>query len=198
MQGDLPVIASRTTILTSQQLPAGTAVYATPLSTFAIAHARETADTVANNLDPLIDGLLGDGNGSISPTEFIAALETSTRNIKVTLGLGLLDENIDIFTTSPIVDATTDPEQTLAIRTANEVFAAIVNNLTTEVNNDGLAVSGARILTSLADDFSDGTFDKANDGLAINELSNVNDSGATFTANPLQLIVPGTDKTIAE
>ncbi len=196
--GSTPVIETLQTILTDQQLASGTAIYATPLSSFAIAHAQKTADKQESNSDPLTTGLAGDSNGTVSLNEFLAALETSSNNIKATLGLGILTADINLFTTSPIIKADTAQEKTLAIRTANEVFAAIVNNLTTEIAGNGLVLSGSTVLKSLADDFSDGTFDKQNDSQPINTLTSITDISATFTANPQQLTVPGTNITIAE
>ncbi|MDG1293299.1 MAG: hypothetical protein P8O99_04240, partial [Pseudomonadales bacterium] len=138
INGQIPVIESLSTIITSQQLLAGIAIYATPLSSFAIEHARQIADSLENTADPLTIGLLGNNNGSISIAEFLAAIETTSTHIKATLGLGLLTEDINLFTTSPLINADTDAEDTLAIRTANETFAAIVSTLKNEITDDGL------------------------------------------------------------
>lgn len=198
LSGEIPAIESLVTVLTSQQLRAGTASYATPLTTLAIEHARQTADKIANNTDPLSSGLAGNNNGTISIEEFIAALDNSATNIKTTLGLGLLDQDIDIFTTSPLLNANTEAQDTIAIRTANEVFAAIVNLLKTELMSDGLAVSGTNLLAALAADFSDGTFDTQSNGDAVAMLNSIDNIAQTFTDDPTQLIVPGTERTVEE
>ena len=198
INGQIPIIESLSTILTSQQLLAGTAVYATPISTFAIAHARQIADSLENTADPLTVGLSGNNNGSASIAELIAALETTSNNIKAILGLGLLTEEINLFTTSPIINESTDAQDTLAIRTANEVFAAIVTTLKDEIIADGLSASGTTLVAALAKDFADGTFDKQNTGNPIAPLSTINDIAAVFTNNPTQLNVPNSNKTISQ
>ena len=198
INGQMPVIESLRTILSSQQLLAGTAVYATPLSSFAIDHARQIADSLENTADPLTTGLSGDNNGSVSMDEFIAALETTSSNIKATLGLGLLTEEINLFTTSPMIDADTNAEDTLAIRTANEAFAAIVSALKDEITNDGLSVNGTTVVAALANDFADGSFDKQNTGNPITVLNTIDDIAAVLTHNPALLDVPNSDKTISQ
>lgn len=196
--GQMPVIESLRTILSSQQLLAGTAVYATPLSSFAIDHARQIADSFENTADPLTAGLSGDNNGSVSMDEFIAALETTSSNIKATLGLGLLTEEINLFTTSPIIDADTDAEDTLAIRTANEAFAAIVSELKDQAMNNDFTISGTALVAALADDFADGSFDKQNTGNPVTALATIDDIAAVFTRDPTLLDVPNSDKTISQ
>lgn len=192
--GSTPVIERLTTILTSAQLVNNTPVYATPLSTLAIEHAAAIADKIDGpTTDPLTDDLAGDNDGVVSANEFLSALTVSARNIKSTLGLGLLDEDIDLFSTSPLLGSNSDPQDTLAIRTANEVFAAIVKSMNDEITNSGLGVSGADVLSSLAQDFSDGAFDKSSNGQPIAALNRVNDIEATITADPTQLNVPGTN-----
>ncbi|HCX26782.1 MAG TPA: hypothetical protein DHT34_03510, partial [Cellvibrionales bacterium] len=198
INGQIPVIESLSTIITSQQLLAGTAVYATPLSSFAIEHAKQIADSLENNADPLTVGLSGNNNGSISIAEFLAALETTSTHIKATLGLGLLTEDINLFTTSPLINADTDAEDTLAIRTTNEVFAAIVSILKDEIVDDGLTASGITLVAALANDFADGSFDKQNAGNAITALNTIDDIAAVLTQNPALLDVPNSDKSIGQ
>jgi len=198
INGEIPVIESLSTIITSQQLLAGTAVYATPLSTFAIEHARLIADSLDNNADPLTLGLSGNNNGSVSISELMAALETTSNNIKATLGLGLLTAEINLFTTSPLINADTDAEQTLAIRTANEVFAAIVNNLKDEIIDDGSTASGVSLVAALADDFADGSFNKQNAGNPITALNTIDDIAGILTQNPALLEIPNSDKNISQ
>ena len=198
INGQIPVIESLSTIITSQQLLAGTAVYATPLSSFAIEHARQIADSLENTADPLTVGLSGNNNGSISIAEFLAALETTSTHIKATLGLGLLTEDINLFTTSPLINADTDAEDTLAIRTANEVFAAIVSTLKDEIIDDGSNASGTSLVAVLADDFADGSFDKENAGNPITALNTIDDIAAVLTRDPALLAVPNSDKNISQ
>jgi hypothetical protein len=198
INGQIPVIESLSTIITSQQLLAGTAVYATPLSSFAIEHARQIADSLESNADPLTVGLSGNNNGSVSIAELLAALETSATNIKATLGLGLLTEEINLFTTSPLINADTDAEDTLAIRTANEVFAAIVSVLKDEVADDGLTANGTTLVAALADDFADGSFDKQFAGNSITALNTIDDIAAVLTQNPALLDVPNSDRNISQ
>ena len=198
INGQIPVIESLSTIITSQQLLAGTAVYATPLSSFAIEHARQIADGLESVADPLTVGLSGNNNGSISIAEFLAALETTATNIKATLGLGLLTEDINLFTTSPLINADTEAEDTLAIRTANEVFAAIVSTLKDEIIDDGSTASGTSLIAALANDFADGSFDKKNADDPIALLNTIDDIAATLTQDPALLGVPNSDKNISQ
>ena len=198
INGQIPVIESLSTIITSQQLLAGIAIYATPLSSFAIEHARQIADSLENTADPLTIGLLGNNNGSISIAEFLAAIETTSTHIKATLGLGLLTEDINLFTTSPLINADTDAEDTLAIRTANETFAAIVSTLKNEITDDGLTASGTSLVTALANDFADGSFDKQNAGNPITTLNTIDNIATVFTRDPALLEVPNSDKNISQ
>ncbi|MDA8694020.1 hypothetical protein N9L91_02310 [Pseudomonadales bacterium] len=196
--GQMPVIESLSTIITSQQLLAGTAVYATPLSTFALEHARQIADNLENTNDPITTGLSGDNNGSVSISELLAALETASANIKATLGLGLLTEEINLFTTSPLINEDTDAEDTLAIRTANEVFAAIVETLKDEITSDGLTATGTALVAALADDFADGSFNKQNADNTITVLNTIDDLAAALTNDPALLNVPNSDRNISQ
>ncbi|MDB2410570.1 hypothetical protein N9W57_08120 [Pseudomonadales bacterium] len=196
--GQVPAIESLSTIITSQQLLAGTAVYATPLSTFALEHARQIADNLENTNDPITTGLSGDNNGSVSISELLAALETTSANIKATLGLGLLTEEINLFTTSPLINEDTDAEDTLAIRTANEVFAAIVETLKDEITSDGLTATGTALVAALADDFADGSFDKQNADNAITAFNTIDDLAAALTNDPALLNVPNSDRNISQ
>lgn len=196
--GEIPAIESLSTIITSQQLLAGTAVYATPLSTFALEHARQIADNLGNTNDPITTGLSGDNNVSVSISELLAALETTSANIKATLGLGLLTEELNLFTTSPLINEDTNPEDTLAIRTANEVFAAIVETLKDEITSDGLTTTGTALVAALADDFADGSFDKQNADNAITALNTIDDLAAALTNDPALLNVPNSDRNISQ
>ncbi|MDA8962947.1 hypothetical protein N9F42_02265 [Pseudomonadales bacterium] len=86
----------------------------------------------------------------------------------------------------------------MAIRTANEVFAAIVSTLKDEIINDGSNASGTSLVAALADDFADGSFDKENAGNPITVLNIIDDIAAVFTRDPALLAVPNSDKNISQ
>ncbi len=203
LNGETPSISVLTTLLTNEQLNNGTAVYATPLTSFVIAHAYQIADRSNLPSNPIQDGLLGDNNGTVSLQEFLAALQTSSNAMKSTLGLGLLSEQMDIFTTSPLLDGSQSSDEAFAIRYTNEVFAALVGEVATAVSSSALPLSGVTVVKALAQDFSDGVFDSMawvnNDGVAspIVTFADVNIASILET-NPEQLTIPGTSTAIAD
>lgn len=203
LNGETPSIGVLTTLLTNEQLNNGTAVYATPLTSFVIAHAYQIADRSNLPSNPIQDGLLGDNNGTVSLQEFLAALQTSANAMKSTLGLGLLSEQMDIFTTSPLLDGSQSSDEAFAIRYTNEVFAALVGEVATAVSSSALPLSGVTVVKALAQDFSDGVFDSMawvnNDGVAspIVTFADVNIASILET-NPEQLTIPGTSTAIAD
>ena len=199
LNGSHPAIDKLVTILSSSQLQSNTPVFATPLSTFAIEYAAAIADNVDEaGTDPSNDDLAGDNDGVIDTDEFLAALDVSQRNVRDALGFGMMDNSIDLFTTSPILDANTNVEDTLAVRTANEAFAAIVSEMTDEIVADGLGTSGTEVVAALADDFSDGSFDSQSDSTPLPLLARLDDIDANIQKDPSQLTIPGTNKPVTE
>ena len=203
LNGETPSISVLTTLLTNEQLNNGTAVYATPLTSFVIAHAYQIADRSNLPSNPIQDGLLGDNNGTVSLQEFLAALQTSANAMKSTLGLGLLSEQMDIFTTSPLLDGSQSSDESFAIRYTNEVFAALVGEVATAVSSSALPLSGLTVVKALAQDFSDGVFDSMawvnNDGVASPIVTFVDVNIASILeTNPEQLTIPGTSTAIAD
>jgi len=203
LNGETPSISVLTTLLTNEQLNNGTAVYATPLTSFVIAHAYQIADRSNLPSNPIQDGLLGDNNGTVSLQEFLAALQTSANAMKSTLGLGLLSEQMDIFTTSPLLDGSQSSDESFAIRYTNEVFAALVGEVATAVSSSALPLSGVTVVKALAQDFSDGVFDSMawvnNDGVASPIVTFVDVNIASILeTNPEQLTIPGTSTAIAD
>lgn len=197
VSGSLPGIETLSTVLTQQQLESNTPIYATPLTTFAIQYASKVADVSAQPNDLVTAGLIGNNDNTLTIDEFNAALINASQLIRNTLGLGVLTNEINLFTTSPILNSQTNPTDTLAIRTANEVFAAIVIELQDELSLAGTVLSGAALVERLAEDFTDGSFDKESHGTSINELTNVSDIAAVFEQNPQLLSIPGSNETIA-
>ena len=108
-----------------------------------------------------------------------------------------MTEELNLFTTSPLINEDTNPEDTLAIRTANEVFAAIVETLKDEITSDGLTTTGTALVAALADDFADGSFDKQNADNAITALNTIDDLAAALTNDPALLNVPNSDRNIS-
>ena len=203
LNGETPSIGVLTTMLTDEQLSNGTAVYATPLTSFVIDHAYQIADRSNLPSNPIQDGLLGDNNGTVSVQEFLAAVQTSSNAMKSTLGLGLLSEQMDIFTTSPLLDGSQSSDESFAIRFTNEVFAALVAKVATAVSNSALPIGGTTVVKTLAQDFSDGVFDSMawvnDDGVAapIVTFADVNIASILKT-DPEQLTIPSTSTAIAD
>jgi len=180
LDGSAPVIPTLRTLITVQQVELGTAIYATPHTTFALELARLSADL---------------SNSATAAANFLAAVEAEPNLVKAYFGLGLLD-NIDIFTVTPWL--TTDGSQTGALnyRTAIEVLGALIS----ELHAFDINTTPDEIFLSLAQDLSDGTLDAALDGASLDALSGIGAAQllATLTKTPTQLsqlIVPGTTGT---
>jgi len=172
LDGSASVLSVLRTVVTIDQVRNETATYATPLTTFAIELARLNSDSLAS---------------------FIAALETTAQQTtKDYFGLGTLD-NVDLFTTAPVMTSPNGQNQALFYRTAIEVLGALLSELASfDINTPA-----DEIFLGLAQDLSDGTLDAAINGTAIDSLAGIGAAQllATLTRSPQQLnalIVPGT------
>ncbi|MCG8426707.1 MAG: cadherin-like domain-containing protein [Chromatiales bacterium] len=166
--GAPPVITIMKTVITAEMLNGGTPVVATPLTSLATEVAASkgaTPETLQQNL-------------------------TDAQNtVKSTLGFGL-DESVDIFSATPVLNDDTDtPEeqaQVAAYRLAVEAVSAVLSNAADDSTEDG--DSATDVLSSMALDLSDGVIDgkKGDDDLL--ELAGV-DVTSVAVAN---LMIPGT------
>lgn len=148
-----PVITKMKTVVTQEMLDAEAALYATPLSGLAV-------DLAFANADSSTLPYTGNADGTVSAEELLASLNSAQQQVKSTLGFGIGDD-VDIFSTPPLIDAsTTTPEQqaaTAAYRSAVEAVTAVVyqmQQLAGETETDT-----NDILQDLAADLSDGTID---------------------------------------
>ncbi len=188
--GAEPVLTVMQTIVDTSRVTAGDPIYASPLTTIAIAVAIENADSVG------IFG--GDGDGTTSPGEMDSALTAAGQQVATTFGFSLLD-SVDIFTTPPLLTADTDQtdEQTdvAGYRTAIEAATALIQAVTDEslANNAGSGVTNDLVLAALAADLADGAIDGVANGTPVGDLADVTDIEAIITQDPLLLLIPGTD-----
>lgn len=198
LDGTIPVIETLRTIVSSEQIQQGTPVYATPLSTLIIENAVTIADRPQQSSDPIFTGLSGNNDGIVSLNEFNAALSVAAQSARNSFGMGILDEAIDLFESSPILSASTNAEHSLALRTVNEVLASIVSDINQDINNDGFVRTGNNVIEMLASDMTDGYFDGRNVEGIIEELDNATSFTDAFITNPLDRTVPGTNRKVSE
>lgn len=149
-------------------------VYATTLSTFAV-------DLIATLLDS------GDA------ATFAAAKTAAESLVKSSYGMGILDD-VDIFSTAPILSDDEDQQDTLNLRTAAESFAAIVVSM-----DDAGSASAEDIIPALAIDILDGKIDGLDGVDPIADLSDiVGIEGLSAPANPEDQLIPGTVFMVSE
>jgi hypothetical protein len=198
LDGSVPVITTLRTIVSSQQILSGTAIYATPLTTLSIHYAMLTADLSASN-DNSGKGLVGNNDGRISLEEFNSALDNAAAYIKVAFSFGVLNENIDFFTSAPVLSNKTDQQDSLAYRTAIEALASVVDRVKLEAEIHNITISPDVLLAVIAEDISDGKLDGTNDGEAIAALDGVDIEKLKqiVTTNPNDLTIPGTSTPIS-
>ncbi|QYZ66902.1 MAG: hypothetical protein HPY30_13445 [Gammaproteobacteria bacterium (ex Lamellibrachia satsuma)] len=149
--GAFPVISTMRTVITLAMLDKGEQIYATPLTTMA-------TDLAVMNADSSTAPFTGDGNGTTTAAEFIAALPIAAAQVASTVGFGLSGD-IDIFATPPLVDDTTDTTDEQAdvasYRAAVEALTAVVAQI-----DDQLPDADANaVLEELAADLSTGQID---------------------------------------
>lgn len=195
--GEAPVISSLKTVLTPAMLASGDSVYATPLTTVATDLAMANADK--NN-----GVYAGDGNGTVTEQEFLAALPVAASQVSSSLGFGMPD-TVDIFTTPPLVNDDTDTSEeqgeVAAYRTAVEALSAVVVQLEADARQENAqtTVSTDLLLGALAEDMSDGEIDGLADGEAVSALGEVSDNVATVVVtDPNTLTIPGTNISVAD
>lgn len=202
LNGSPSVLPTLRTVATSEQLVDGVPIYATPLTTLAIDYAIESADLIDNPnlIENNRDGLTGNNDGIVTIDEFTAAIDSATRYVKGSFGLDILTDQIDLFTSAPILTSTTDQDNSLAYRTSIEVFAAVLNNVRTQAETNGNTVDAATLIQAVAKDMVDGTIDGQQTGQVINEFSQIStiELQNLFTVDPSTLNIPGTQTPISE
>jgi len=172
-----PVIETMRTVITQEMLDDGIDIYATPLTTMAVALAVRNADST-------VTPYMGNGNGVVTSTEFLNALDVAAEQVTSTLGFGL-DESVDIYTVSPVINSSTDSseeqEATAEYRTAVEAVTALVYEL--DQQSEGTTTDS--ILDAMSEDLSDGDFDDAATVEVIDQ-------------DPTKLVIPNTTQTVGE
>ncbi|GGF74004.1 thrombospondin type 3 repeat-containing protein [Alteromonas lipolytica] len=192
--GEAPVITSMSTILATPG--GGNNVYPSPLTTIALSLAKQNADLSTN-------GFGGNGDGSVTAEELVAAFEVASQQVLSTLGFGI-DSSIDLNSTSPVLDDTTADasSQTLAIayRTAIEAVSAIVVNMQADAqaNNAASVLTTNQVLDGLAADLSDGEIDGLAAGAAIDAFTDIADVVAEVTVDIGALTIPGTSVLVTQ
>lgn len=166
--GTAPVITRMKTIITADMLNNSTPVVATPLTSMAVEVAASKAPSAAT---------------------LTQSLSEAQNTVKTTLGFGL-DESVDLFTASPVLtdDADTPAEQAqvAAYRLAVEAVSAVLSNAAADSTEAG--DSPTDVLSSLAQDLSDGVIDGMSGTTPLPQLSGVDVTSETVA----NLTIPGT------
>ena len=167
-----PVLTKLRTVVTKQQIEAGTPIYATPLSTLTF-HVAKFATHNSHNTDSLLNQL------------------TNANNLVLSVFNFGLTSNFSTFLTSPLLDSnsTTVAQQQLAAeyRAANEALATIIFLAANELRTNGIDASENSVLLQLARDLA---ADKKIDNRANNrELDFELDLGI-LSENVLDLTIP--------
>ncbi len=185
LNGSTPVIPTLRTLISSEQLFNGTSVYATPLTTLAI--------------DNAIENLKGEAP-PISVTDFAIAVNDAALQTIAAFGLGIIDSNVNIFTSSPVLSEATDPDESLAYRTTIEVFAALAEKVREESEALGTTIDPEQLVQIFAEDMLDGSLDAQNNGEPISSLAALGTAGvqAILSTDPNTLMIPGTETPISE
>ncbi|MCP4321240.1 MAG: hypothetical protein GY787_05210, partial [Alteromonadales bacterium] len=189
--GQSPIIKTVYTLVSSEHIANGNPIYATPLTSMAVDLAFKNADL---NTHPF----QGNNDDSKTIDEIMAAIAPAAEQVKSTLGFGL-GADIDLFSTPPLFDETTESAEqqtdTTAYRMAVEAVSAMVHQIK-ELQGDTV-ISGADIVSGLAADLSDGKIDGSSD----NEASTVYPEEALqiLEQDPATLEIPNSGgKTVAD
>ncbi len=178
--GEAPIISELVTILTADGI--SEPVYATPLTTMAVDL------TVAKE----------DDAGAFTEQDFLDGLDESASQVVSALGFGMSDD-IDIFSTPPLVTDTSDTTEELSdiadYRTAISGMAAVIFEIE---QNDESGSSVDDVLAGLADDLSDGEIDGTNSEDETVDAYEGDDAGVIVETDPANLTIPGTDKTVSD
>jgi len=199
--GSTPVLPELRTIVSSEQLVDGVPIYATPLTTLVVDYTTESADKVDDpNITNHLDGLEGNNDGTVTMDEFSSAMDNASRYVKNSFGLDILDDDVDLFTSAPVLTDGTDQQDSLAYRTSMEVFAAVLDNIRQETVNQGEAIDSSALTKVIAKDMTDGTIDKKQGTEALTQLNAIttNTLQQLVGADPTTLNVPGTQRPVAE
>ncbi|MBL3526896.1 MAG: tandem-95 repeat protein [gamma proteobacterium endosymbiont of Lamellibrachia anaximandri] len=186
--GAFPVISTMRTVITQALLDKGEQIYASPLTTMA-------TDLAVMNADSSTAPFTGNGDGTTTAAEFIAALPIAAAQVASTVGFGMSGD-IDIFDTPPLVDDTTDTTDEQAdvasYRAAVEALTAVVAQI-----DDQLPDADANaVLEELAADLSTGQIDgQVPDETGTPTASTVltETSATVLQQDPATLPIPGTD-----
>jgi len=178
LSGEVPVIDRLQTIMTRDELKSGKPVFATPLSSLALQIAAQ-------------------GNFRSSQVQpFLNSLDDAEQTVKTIFGLSGRNE-LDLFTSSPLLNDGGNVENTFVLRRANEIFAAIVSRISQELNSDGVPQTGATLVTILAADAADGMLDGLQQQQVISELSSI-DNFESMLSIESSVTIPGTNFTFAD
>ncbi|MDX1810736.1 MAG: thrombospondin type 3 repeat-containing protein, partial [Gammaproteobacteria bacterium] len=188
--GAKPVISVMRTVVTQSMLDAGNNIYATPLTTMAVDVAIKNA---LSNVAPYAGTDFDAASKTVD--KFLLALPIAQKQVKSTLGFGM-GKDVDLFTTSPLVDEATDSEtalnNTAQYRVAVEAASAIVEGMKELSSN----VSTDDMLSALSEDLADGEIDGKSSGSQIAIMDDT--KLAVLDQDPDKLVIPGSTKTVAD
>ena len=198
MTGGAPLINIMKTVVTQDMLDSGANIYATPLTTMAVDVAIKNA---LSNVSPYKDDT-DYQNATTTKDRFLAALPIAAQQVKSTLGFGL-GQDVDIYTTSPIVDSSTDTDtklnNTAQYRAAVEALGAVVKQVSTEVSNTFAQVDNNTMVQILTADLQDGKIDgKDADGNDLSAIMSPEVLSTIQSIDPQKLNVPGTNLTVEQ
>jgi hypothetical protein len=201
LDGSTPAVPKLTTLVNREQILNGTSIYATPVTDFVLRYAKHIADRPDSSNSIKTAGnsrLQGNGDGTISVTEFNAALDIASEHFKVTLGAGNIPESLDLFTTSPILSTQSRQQDSLVYRTVSETFSALIVELQKASRQKGVTLEANTAIDALALDLSDGIIDGSAAGEDVAPLRAISDIAAVVSTDPAQLKVPGTSTNIGD
>ena len=199
--GEAPVITEMVTAIDAAALLADPPeqVYPSPLTTLAV-------DMALMNVDATTDGFSGNGDGTVTGAELLAALNVAGAKIANQFGFGLLGD-VDLFAIPPVLVAgTTDSPEMQAkvarLRTAIEGVTALAAKLAVDRDT---ATGDAAGTTSVADAFAalradnaDGEIDGNAGASEVPLFRGFATLRSSVETDPGALTIPGTNLKVSE
>ena len=182
--GQAPVITTMRTVLTQALLDSGEDIYATPLTTMATDLAVAKADSTTAPFG-------GDGDGTTTAAEFVAALPVAAAQVTSTLGFGM-GSTVDIFDTPPLVDGTTDTNEEQAAVAAYRAAVEAVTAVVYEMDQRSAGTTPDVVLRELTSDLAaDGEIDGTTEAGSSAVLTA--DTLVILDQDPAMLPIPNSD-----
>ena len=192
--GAAPLISTLRTAVTDEMLNTSNPVYLTAHTTMAVNLATSNADQAGG-------GFSGNGDGSVTLTEWRNALNIASSHVVSTFGFGMSRE-INIFTTPAMIDnstTTTENQRKVAVyRAAVEALSAVLVSMKEEssASNNASRANADDMLEGLSNDLADGVIDGQIRGTAISAFADITDVATSISVDPSFLMIPGTETPI--